>query len=191
MLVQYRNHLSYEVGIILLRSVLFSQGSMRITETVGTIRMPAVHERLGQMASQIGVAEGLLHGMKAAGIRRGKYFVPNRRLLYAATSSTQEFYPTFITEIRELAGVRLIMLPSSTADLADPELVALFDTALVSAREGEDAYDRMKFLKLAWDAVGSEFASRHTQYECSITVPSSSREGTTSRPTTGTAPSAS
>ncbi|MCY3947944.1 MAG: hypothetical protein OXF61_01940 [Acidimicrobiaceae bacterium] len=23
----------------------------------------------------------------------------------------------------------------------------------------------MKFLKLAWDAIGSEFASRHTQYE--------------------------
>ncbi len=23
----------------------------------------------------------------------------------------------------------------------------------------------MKFFKLAWDAVGSEFASRHTQYE--------------------------
>jgi len=25
--------------------------------------------------------------------------------------------------------------------------------------------DRVKFFKLAWDAVGSEFASRHTQYE--------------------------
>ncbi len=28
-----------------------------------------------------------------------------------------------------------------------------------------DAYDKVKFYKLAWDAVGSEFASRHTQYE--------------------------
>ena len=25
--------------------------------------------------------------------------------------------------------------------------------------------NRVKFFKLAWDAVGSEFASRHTQYE--------------------------
>jgi 4-hydroxyphenylacetate 3-monooxygenase len=25
--------------------------------------------------------------------------------------------------------------------------------------------DRVKLLKLAWDAVGSEFASRHLQYE--------------------------
>ena len=25
--------------------------------------------------------------------------------------------------------------------------------------------DRVKFLKLAWDAIGSEFGSRHSQYE--------------------------
>ena len=25
--------------------------------------------------------------------------------------------------------------------------------------------DKVKFLKLAWDAIGSEFGSRHTQYE--------------------------
>ena len=25
--------------------------------------------------------------------------------------------------------------------------------------------ERVKFLKAAWDAIGSEFASRHTQYE--------------------------
>jgi len=28
-----------------------------------------------------------------------------------------------------------------------------------------DAYHKVKFYKLAWDAVGSEFGSRHTQYE--------------------------
>jgi 4-hydroxyphenylacetate 3-monooxygenase len=25
--------------------------------------------------------------------------------------------------------------------------------------------EKVKFLKLAWDAIGSEFGSRHTQYE--------------------------
>ena len=137
----------------------------RIAETIGTIKMPAVRERLGQMASQIGVAEGLLYGMEAAGTRRGDYYVPNRHLLYAASVYTQDLYPKFIAEIRELAGGGLIMLPSSAADLANPELARLFDTALVSARDGEDAYDRIKLFKLAWDAIGSEFASRHTQYE--------------------------
>ena len=30
---------------------------------------------------------------------------------------------------------------------------------------GIDAKRRLELMKLAWDAVGSEFASRHTQYE--------------------------
>ena len=137
----------------------------RITETIGTINIPAVREKLGEMASQIGAAEGLLYGMEASGTQRGKYYVPNRHLLYAAQVYTQGLYPQFITELRELAGGGLIMLPSSAADLANPELARLFDNTLVSAREGEDAYDRIKLLKLAWDAIGSEFASRHVQYE--------------------------
>ena len=33
------------------------------------------------------------------------------------------------------------------------------------AADGTEPADRVKLLKLAWDAVGSEFASRHTQYE--------------------------
>ena len=156
----YQAQIRYTVKMKFLLAI-----ARRITETVGTIKMPAVRERLGQMASQIGVAEGLLYGMEAAGTRYGDYFVPKKSLLYAATAYTQGLYPQFVTEIRELAGGGLIMLPSSAADLADPELARLFDTVLVSAREGEDAYDRIKFFKLAWDAVGSEFASRHTQYE--------------------------
>ena len=32
-------------------------------------------------------------------------------------------------------------------------------------QRGSGAFDKVKFYKLAWDAVGSEFASRHTQYE--------------------------
>ena len=31
--------------------------------------------------------------------------------------------------------------------------------------DGRSDRDRVKLLKLAWDAVGSEFAGRHTQYE--------------------------
>ena len=57
------------------------------------------------------------------------------------------------------------MLPSSAADLANPEIAEILERMQVSARPGEGAYERMKFMKFAWDAVGSEFAGRHTQYE--------------------------
>ena len=55
------------------------------------------------------------------------------------------------------------MLPSSIHDFANSEIRGLIEATQqspVCSSEG-----RVKFFKLAWDAVGSEFASRHTQHE--------------------------
>ena len=63
---------------------------------------------------------------------------------------------------RILAG-SLIMLPSSFRDWANPELAPILRKTQRSANFTSE--DKVKLLKAAWDAVGSEFASRHTQYE--------------------------
>jgi len=65
--------------------------------------------------------------------------------------------------LRELAGGALIMLPSSVADYADPQLAKIIRTTQRAATMEPD--EKVKFMKAAWDAVGSEFGSRHTQYE--------------------------
>ena len=57
----------------------------------------------------------------------------------------------------------MIMQPSSFRDFGNPELAGLIE--LTQQSPVADAYHKVKFYKLAWDAVGSEFASRHTQYE--------------------------
>jgi 4-hydroxyphenylacetate 3-monooxygenase len=57
----------------------------------------------------------------------------------------------------------MIMLPSSIEDFASTELRALIGKTQESPASSSE--DRVKFFKLAWDAVGSEFASRHIQYE--------------------------
>src|SRR2546429_9298067 len=57
----------------------------------------------------------------------------------------------------------MIILPSNINAFRSPELAKL---SLVAQRSPAfSPIDRVKFFKLAWDAVGSEFASRHTQYE--------------------------
>ncbi len=66
-----------------------------------------------------------------------------------------------LTTLRELAGDSMIMLPSS--DFANPEMVELIEKTQQSP--AASATEKVKFYKLAWDAVGSEFASRHQQYE--------------------------
>lgn len=69
----------------------------------------------------------------------------------------------FVNTIRELAGGSLIMLPSSARDFENPELASVINKTQLSP--ATDPESRVKFMKLAWDAVGSEFASRHVQYE--------------------------
>src|SRR5262249_52106091 len=72
-------------------------------------------------------------------------------------------YPRVIQSIRDLAGGALIMLPSSAADFANPDEAAIIAKTQRSAAMAPE--DKVKFLKAAWDAVGSEFGSRHLQYE--------------------------
>jgi 4-hydroxyphenylacetate 3-monooxygenase len=125
--------------------------------------MPAVREKLGWLAAKAAMVEGLLLGLEVGGSMYGEYYIPNRHLVYAAQVVTQELYPQILQTIRELAGGALIMLPSSELDYDNPELASIIAKTQVSP--AMSPVERVKFLKLAWDAVGSEFASRHVQYE--------------------------
>ncbi|MDE0389486.1 MAG: hypothetical protein OXI75_12370, partial [Rhodospirillales bacterium] len=137
----------------------------RVAETIGTVKMPPVMGQLGEMASEVAAVEGLLYGMESAGGMVGEHYVPNASMMYAAQVQTQALYPRLLDGIRSLAGGALIMLPSSAADLDNPDIAPLIERTQVSSRPGEGAAERMALMKLAWDAVGSEFAGRHTQYE--------------------------
>jgi 4-hydroxyphenylacetate 3-monooxygenase len=135
----------------------------RIADMNGIVGFPQVREILGQLSAEAGMVDALVAAMEAKGVAHGRYFVPDRHTLYTAQVLTQQLYPKFVTTLRELAGGGMIMLPSSERDFGDPELFELIEKTQQSA--AADAEGKVKFYKLAWDAVGSEFASRHTQYE--------------------------
>ncbi|MFM9500823.1 4-hydroxyphenylacetate 3-hydroxylase C-terminal domain-containing protein, partial [Streptomyces galilaeus] len=78
--------------------------------------------------------------------------------LYSAQVKAQKLYPKVIETIRELAGGGMIMLPSCEADFANPEARAIIEKTMLSA--SGDPAARVKLFKLAWDSIGSEFASR-------------------------------
>jgi 4-hydroxyphenylacetate 3-monooxygenase len=109
------------------------------------------------------MVEAMLHGMEAGGEHYGKFWIPNRHYLYSSQVVTQELYPKMINAIRELAGGAFIMLPSSYRDWGNSAIEPLIrKTQRSSALDPEQ---KVKFLKAAWDAIGSEFGSRHVQYE--------------------------
>jgi 4-hydroxyphenylacetate 3-monooxygenase len=155
---------NYQCQIRLMVKLRFLAGlGKRIAEANGIETFPQVRETLGQLAAEAAMVEALVYAMEVKGCPWGRYFVPDRHTLYAAQVLTQQLYPRVIERLRGLGGGSLIMLPSGVEDLSNPELA---DYSLKA--QGSTALaprERVKFFKLAWDAIGSEFASRHTQYE--------------------------
>ncbi len=155
---------NYQAQIRLSVKIKFLTGlAHRLTEAIGTTAMPPVREQLGFLAAQVSMVNAMMAGMEAEGTMRGEWYVPNRHFMYSAQVLTQDLYPKVINTIRDLAGGALIMLPSSIRDYDDPMLARIINTTQRAAKMSPE--EKVKFLKAAWDAVGSEFGSRHTQYE--------------------------
>lgn len=155
---------NYQAQIRLSVKIKFLTGlAYRITEAIGTTNMPPIREQLGYLAAQASMVSAMLAGMEAEGSMRGEWYVPNKHYMYSAQVLTQDLYPRVINTLRELAGGALIMLPSSIRDFSDPHLTKIIKTTQRSATMAPE--EKVKFMKAAWDAVGSEFGSRHTQYE--------------------------
>jgi 4-hydroxyphenylacetate 3-monooxygenase len=135
----------------------------KIAEINGIINYPQVRETLGLLAAKATNIEALVIAMESAGEQYGEYFVPNRAILATAQVVAQQLYPEVIDALRTLAGGGLIMLPSSAHDFRHPVMAAAIEKTQRSSVA--DPQERVKFFKLAWDIVGSEFGSRHLQYE--------------------------
>jgi len=155
---------NYQAQIRLSVKIKFLTGlAHRLTEAIGTTAMPPVREQLGFLAAQVSMVNAMMAGMEAEGTMRGEWYVPNKHFMYSAQVLTQDLYPKVINTLRDLSGGALIMLPSSIRDYDDPMLARIINTTQRAAKMSPEG--KVKFLKAAWDAVGSEFGSRHTQYE--------------------------
>jgi 4-hydroxyphenylacetate 3-monooxygenase len=155
---------NYQAMVRLSVKLKFLVGlAKRIAECNGIVQFPQVRETLGQLSAQVTMVEGLVSGMEASGAYHGPHWIPNRNILYSAQVLTQQLYAEFVRTIRELAGGGLIMLPSSIADLESADTAAL--SRKVQSSPVLAPIERIKLMKVAWDALGSEFASRHAQYE--------------------------
>ena len=88
---------------------------------------------------------------------------PSRTAYYAASAMQSELNGRMLEIIREMAGSAFITLPSSDADFDNPEIAADLERYMRSGTT--DAKTRVKLMRLIWDFLGSEFGSRHAQYE--------------------------
>jgi 4-hydroxyphenylacetate 3-monooxygenase len=120
--------------------------------------------QLGDLATRVSIVEGMILGAEAAaeadpfGVMR-----PKDSLLYASQVYQQSMYPRFLNQVRAMMGGSLIQLPASLGELRAPDSAA--DVERYVRWPGASGRERVKLLKLLWDALGSEFGSRHLQYE--------------------------
>ena len=155
---------NYQSQVRVMVKLRFLVGLARkMADANALARIPQVVETLGRLAAQAGVIENLVNGMEAAGRYVGPYYVPDRHPLYTAQVMAQEMYPEIMNTLRDLAASSPIMLPSSARDFGNPEIADYIDRS--QSAVGPETQERVKLFKLAWDAIGSEFASRHIQFE--------------------------
>ena len=89
---------------------------------------------------------------------------PNERYGMAYRFLAPIVYPRIKEIAEQTIASGLIFLNSHAADFKTPELRPYLDKYLRGSGN-YDAEERVKLLKLLWDAVGSEFAGRHELYE--------------------------
>ncbi len=137
--------------------------AQRMNEMTGNVANPAVTIMMGELVAFVSIYEAMLHAHETMGTIEDGVFWPSRTAYYAASSMQSEFNGRMLELIREMAGAAFITLPSSDADFGNPEIAADIERYMPSG--STDAKSRIKLMRLLWDFLGSEFGSRHAQYE--------------------------
>jgi 4-hydroxyphenylacetate 3-monooxygenase len=136
----------------------------KIAAANGIDKIPAVQEKLGELASLAATAEGLLLASEyECTIDKNGTAVPNPRFLYGAMGLQNELYPKVISIFRELVGGGVLQVPSSFKELVNSETKDDMERYIRSATVRSE--EKVQLFKLAWDVIGSEFGGRHQQYE--------------------------
>ena len=136
----------------------------RIMDGSGQSARPDVQALLGELATQVSLVEGLILAAEAKaapdefGVMR-----PDGAIVYANQVLQAALYPELIVKVRGMLGGSVIQLPSSATELLNPDTAA--DVKRYVRWPDVPGEQRVKLLKLVWDLIGSEFGSRHVQYE--------------------------
>ena len=90
--------------------------------------------------------------------------LPNIRASVAYRLFATEAYPAVRSIVEKVIASGLIYLPSHARDFKNPDIDKYLQR-YVRGSNGIDYKQRIKVMKLLWDAIGTEFGARHELYE--------------------------
>lgn len=136
----------------------------KVAEVNGILGIPAVRETLARLAMQVAMVEGLIEAETAnPETWPNGYVSQDRQAMYATMAWTTGNYPDFARIVRELLGSHPFQQPADASVFDNDVTREIYSKFTMSSPE--EAVERYKLMRLAWDLIGTEFASRHTQYE--------------------------
>jgi 4-hydroxyphenylacetate 3-monooxygenase len=138
---------------------------LKAVEATGAKDFRGVQAQVGEVLAWRNLFWALSDAMARAPVPwTDGYVLPNFEygLAYRIAASTA--YPKVKEIIENTLASALIYLPSSALDFSVPELRPHLDQ-FVRGSGGYTAEQRVKLMKLLWDAIGSEFGGRHELYE--------------------------
>jgi 4-hydroxyphenylacetate 3-monooxygenase len=125
---------------------------------------PQVIDVLGDLAFLAASVEGMVLAAETCyRLDERGVAVPDPRFLYTMMGQQAELYPRALHLLRLLATSGVIQLPDSYLAMTSPETAR--DVERYVRSSGFPSEEHIKLYRLAWDLIGSEFASRHHQYE--------------------------
>lgn len=138
---------------------------LKAVEATGTSNFRGVQAQIGEILNWRDVFWALSDAMaKSPTPWSGGSVQPNLNYGLAYRTFMGTGYPRIREIILQTLGSGLIYLNSHASDWKNPDIRPYLDRYLRGSR-GLQAIDRVKLLKLLWDAVGSEFGGRHELYE--------------------------
>ena len=143
----------------------FSGLLLKAVEAVGGQELRSAQVHLGEVLAWRHTFWGLTEAM----IKTPEPWVsgavqPNTEYGLAYRTLAANAYPRIKEIVEQTISSGLIYLNSHAVDFKTPELRPYLDKYLRGSNN-YDALERVKLLKLLWDAVGSEFGGRHELYE--------------------------
>lgn len=134
-------------------------------ECTGTLEFRGVQADLGEVVAWRNTFWALSDSMcsEATPWVNGAY-LPDHAALQTYRVLAPMAYAKIKNIIERNVTSGLIYLPSSARDLNNPQ-IDQYLAKYVRGSNGMDHVQRIKILKLMWDAIGSEFGGRHELYE--------------------------
>lgn len=138
---------------------------LKAVEITGTKDFRGVRAAVGESIGLRHALWGLSNAMAyAAEPWVGDCVIPNTDAAIGYKTIASDAYSRLRSHVSKVVASSLVYLPSTARDFDNPALRPYLDK-YVRGSNGIDSVERVKTLKLLWDAVGSEFASRHDLYE--------------------------